>query len=408
MSRKDAHALGRAIGLALFLVLQGGWIATLVNASDPTAELLGRDWSAFSVAGEKMLSGRSSEVYPVDFSTWPNPRLPNNLAYLYPPFSLYLTLPLGALPPFLAWALCWIVQLGSFAAALILLHRVVGASRDDLMTPAMLAAGSAVLQAVLVIGQISATLLLCFTAGLWAWRQGRAFWAGLAWACLLVKPNWGIPLLALVALSGYWRVLAGGVAGGTALAVVSLPLGPELWSDWVRTVVSYPDVVQEHMQLWRHFTLYAFWRTITGWSADSLALRGVWLATAAPLVLLGATVWITVRSEMSRPRLVGVVCLVGVAANPYCHFYDGLLLVLPALVWWWCRATYVSPVSWRGIGLILTLLYVWQHLSLWILKENAPTLVGPLVAVWAVLEGMDLLAGARRARAKLEPLQASA
>ncbi len=107
MSRKDAHALGRAIGLALFLVLQGGWIATLVNASDPTAELLGRDWSAFSVAGEKMLSGRSSEVYPVDFSTWPNPRLPNNLAYLYPPFSLYLTLPLGALPPFVAWALCW-------------------------------------------------------------------------------------------------------------------------------------------------------------------------------------------------------------------------------------------------------------------------------------------------------------
>ena len=191
MSRKDAHALGRAIGLALFLVLQGGWIATLVNASDPTAELLGRDWSAFSVAGEKMLSGRSSEVYPVDFSTWPNPRLPNNLAYLYPPFSLYLTLPLGALPPFVAWALCWIVQLGSFAAALILLHRVVGASRDDLMPPAMLAAGSAVLQAVLVIGQISATLLLCFTAGLWAWRQGRAFWAGLAWACLLVKPNGG-------------------------------------------------------------------------------------------------------------------------------------------------------------------------------------------------------------------------
>jgi hypothetical protein len=107
-------------------------------------------------------------------------------------------------------------------------------------------------------------------------------------------------------------------------------------------------------------------------------------------------------SGVPSARKVGVVVLVLVAANPYLSFYDGLLLVVPGLVWWGASHSYRDRRLWRLIGACVAVIWVGQHVvcsylqflalpGIGLVDEDAArfSVVGPAVAVWLTLEMLD-------------------
>jgi len=391
----------RTAGFFLFVFLQMAWIALLLHHPDPVAELMTRDWSAFYRAGTSLLAGELSHIYPVTFDIFPHPRFPSGLYYLYPPFTLYLTAPLALLPPAWAYAACVLAQVAAFLFAMALLGRAVPGKPGDLLTVLLVVAGSAALNSVLILGHTSAMLLLILAAGMWGMRKDRPLAAGLLWSLLLIKPNWALFLLVWILVARRWRVLGGFLVGATLLLASGLPLGLSLWRDWFATMRSYPAAVGELSPFWRHVTLYGFWRTVLPGDPARSGAHFAWIASIIPLIAAAAVTWWKVRIDRrTLPRLIGVFSLLVLTVNPYGHFYDALLLALPGAAWWMTRESYASRQLWIVVGGAIAFIFLWQHLSLWVLKENAPALTGAAAAVWLVAELVDLWRPGREALAR--------
>ena len=126
--------LGTNIAMAVSAVL----ILMLVQwvAQDPI-ERLSTDWTAFDNAADRLANGET--IYrPVDVETEPLP-------YLYPPFALWLVLPLG-----------WVSFAGSFAisAAMTAITVVLGNVLLLKATPTVKGWGRAVMVASLSLSLI--------------------------------------------------------------------------------------------------------------------------------------------------------------------------------------------------------------------------------------------------------------
>jgi hypothetical protein len=114
------------------------------------------------------------------------------------------------------------------------------------------------------------------------------------------------------------------------------------------------------------------------------------------LVLFGYAVaaW---RKPAPTLRHLGLVVLLAVAANPYLSFYDGLLLAVPATVWWSERALWRRS-RWRLVGICIGAIWLWEHAS----HSWSPALemagigvlppfsiIGPVSAFWLILGSLE-------------------
>ena len=73
------------------------------------------------------------------------------------------------------------------------------------------------------------------------------------------------------------------------------------------------------------------------------------------------------------------------------YFYDGLLLLFPAIVWHVSRADYVSAFCHRLIGTCILLVFVTGHVTIFLFAPRVAW-TGPMIAVWLLAEASDLLA----------------
>ncbi len=98
---------------------------------------------------------------------------------------------------------------------------------------------------------------------------------------------------------------------------------------------------------------------------------------------------------MALPRLFGVTVLLALCANLYVYFYDGLLLLVPGVVWWVEREGYRSRWCHGLIGACLLGFFVVGYVSIFLLEFNeGVSWAGALLALWLVFEAADLLAAA--------------
>src|SRR5262245_57573505 len=95
------RALGRLAPLSITLFLQTTWIRGALSGG--SAWLEQRDWHQFFVTGRRLVSGDFGSLYSRSFES--------GLFWLYPPYCLYLTIPLGLLPESWAYVACVVVQL---------------------------------------------------------------------------------------------------------------------------------------------------------------------------------------------------------------------------------------------------------------------------------------------------------
>jgi len=238
----------------------------------------------------------------------------------------------------------------------------------------------------IMTGQSSALMLLCLVAAGCLWTQGRVVPACALLGLFALKPNWGIAFGLLALTRREWKGAAAMVGVVLAMCLLSAPLGRQLWVDFFRISLAN-DAVLEGFEPQKQITLKAFFEGVLGMGTAALA---AWAVSALGLLATAIAAW---RKPGPPMRHLGIAVLLTVAANPYAWFYDGLLLAVPATMWWaerraWTRGAWLC-VGW-GIAVAWFAEYwasSWSVLiggaePLWLPPVS---IVGPLAAVWLVL-----------------------
>lgn len=325
------RALLVAFGLAVLIGVLGADGARL-----PTGGTLGGDYAAFHAAGRIVADGRVEELYDwraqAQAQADLHPHEPDAfLAFAYPPFVAAAAAPLATLPYATAWCLHTLFQAGCLAGALALL-----ASR----WPRWMAWPSAQFALAVsfypmlrsVLGGQNTALTACCVA--FAWRSvalGRPAWAGAAAAALCFKPQFGLPLLALLSL---WRprvwmgaapVLAGLWAAGAAVA------GSDWVVVWWRGIGAFHRMDQD-VNAANSVGLLGLCEAVLG-AGNAWAVGIGGLATVA-VAASTATWWWQGRGSVDRRMALTALTLVLVP--PHSMYYDAGLAVLAGLWWWSC------------------------------------------------------------------------
>lgn len=378
--------------MAVFI--QAGWFVVVFSSTDPV-ETAYRDWIQFHRTAERVVSGNAEEIYPVTFQDDGRPEFSDGFFFLYPPFAAWLTLPLAVLSPLGAYLACALAVAGITLLAVMGLFSGLRADPPARGWAILGTAASAPWNAAVILGHLSATLLVAPALSLLAWARGRHGWSGAALGLLLAKPNWGLPVLILLLAARRWRMVGGFLLAGAALVALSLPLGPGLWGDWLQTMAGYRALVTDTgaTQPWRQATLFASLQSLLGRPGSDPAVYGLWFGLSALLFGSVALVWIRAGRRLELfPRLLGTALLAVLVTNPYAYFYDAILLA-PAAVVLWTRpaSSRGSAVLWGARAVSLGT-YVWMHVQFFIAMGDAPSLVGIGLAAWLVLEVADLWA----------------
>ena len=369
-------------GIGVFLTFVYLWVASVCSAPD---SLLRHDWVMFYRVGEAVRAGQWDRIYApsVDYP------------FVYPPYAIYLFAPLGWLAPTWAYVVCVASAYLEFTLALWILWRLMPASRGQHILVASLALASAPWLGVTITGHLSALYLLSILAGWLAWQNQRPLLAGLAFSVLLIKPNLGIFFGLLFLAKRQWRLLGGMLLGAGVLVAVTAPLGLIVWQDWWDASRNFAHLYETGAcSMTKQLTLFSLWQLLLMYRVPgpALVVKLTWALSVAPLLLGLVLVWRGPLTAAKLTRLSGVFVLFLLAANPYLYFYDGLLLVIPAAVWYLRGNEYGSRQRHRLCGFFLTLIYLWGY-CLFISDGLLPlSLIGLLSAAWCGVEIWDLLA----------------
>lgn len=390
MTRPWIRRIAASLLVAVAVFLQVGWLLTVFNAPDPEVAAQ-RDWVAFYRTGERIVGGEAAGIYVLDFADDRRPEFSDGLPFLYPPFVAWVTIPLGVLSPLAAFLACASAAALAGIASAFFLGLGFRADRETRLFNILGTVGSAPWNAAVILGHLGATLVLAPVVAILAWTRARPMGAGAVLGVLAAKPNWGMPLLLLLLVGRQWRAAMGFLGTVLLLVIASLPLGPGLWVDWLQTVTRFQALSPDLIPPWRQATLLASLRDLSGHPATSLGLRSGWALVSVPLVLGVGAAWHRFgRTTALLPRLVGVALLAVLVTNPYAYFYDALFLLPAASVLWSQPDLYTSRriVRWaRGWTLLV---FGWMYVQYFLLMERAPSLVGLMLAVWLILELIDL------------------
>jgi hypothetical protein len=225
-----------------------------------------------------------------------------------------------------------------------------------------------------VRGQLSALVLVCFTAALLAFRADRNWLAGVALGLLVFKPQFLVAIPLILLLAGAWKVLAGVLLSSIAqLALTWCYFGTAvmrayfttLWhaSQWIRLLELNLAPIQMH-------SLRSFWSLLVSWPTVALAF---YVVSSIAVIAIAAAIW---RSSSPLARRFSALTLAAVLVNPHLFVYDLLALapVFLILVDW--ILSHTQPGSCPALRVMLYLAFIlplfgplsrWTHLQLSVL-----------------------------------------
>jgi hypothetical protein len=377
--------------LALHAVLPVMWLVA-VSRNGPAPN----DWLHLKIVADHFVAGDWGHLYDVG-EQMINP----GYYWRYPPFALYLVAPLAWLPESGAYSLLSAVEIVALVWSVVLLYPLV---RDRRMHAEWVLAVvlSAPAVTTIMTGQSSALMLLCVAGAGRLWTAGRVVPACAMLGLFALKPNWGIAFGLLAIARGEWKGVAAMVGVVLGLCALSVPLGAQIWSDFIGMSLSN-DVILEGYEPQKLITLKAFFEGLLGSGTWSSVL---WAAAALGLLATAVVAW---RAPGPPFRHLGIALLLAVAVNPYASFYDALLLALPATMWWaeqkaWPRG------PWLVVGGGLALAWCAEHWTMsWslLLGSTGPlwlppvSVVGPVTAVWLMLASRQALTADRKTAATI-------
>ncbi len=176
-------------------------------------------------------------------------------------------------------------------------------------------------------GQTSALALACFTLAYFALRAQREFLAGMAFGCLIFKPQLGVATAVIFVAARRWKVIAGALLSASAqLAAAWIYYGPDSLRTWIDVLLRVPSQLPLlEPKLFQTHSLRTFWTMLLPWPRLDLALYTV---TALLTLALAARCW---QSSLSLPLRYSALLLTTVLVAPHLTVYD-LVILAPAFL----------------------------------------------------------------------------
>lgn len=358
----------------LHLVFLITWLVQVVVHQDPSG-----DWWDYREAAIRWFDGAGAALYVPDFEHEPAYR------FIYPPYTLYLFLPLAAVSESVAYALIASVQLAAVLAAVWLLIREVDPDPDTRSAVLLGFFASAAFTWEVILGQTGGGFLLSYTLALLAWRRGRSSRAGLALSILGIKPHWTVAPALLLAGFDRRAWLAFALAG-VGLVVASLPLGIELWQGFLDAATGQVDLVNTHLGHERHnLAVRGF---LVAQDLSLPWLRAAWWAVVVPASVALIAVW---RAPVDPLRKISALILFTVSTNYYVNIYDSVVLLIPVLDW--TSGPDRLPISWSRAGSVaIVVAWLWDART-WLWPVFLPVDPGPFCLSGIVSVGLLLAHG---------------
>jgi len=252
-----------------------------------------------------------------------------DLQFFYGPQVALLFAPFISMP-FLPEAFLWaILSLLMYASCVYLVWKRCPALNSNGKLVALCAAAYPPGFHFFVRGQLSALVLLCFTAAFLAFSSRHDFVAGLALGLLAFKPQFlvAIPLIFLLARA--WSALAGlSVSSVLQMGFTSLYFGRGVMQSYVTRLLhsaAHPGSTELKFSPMQMHSLHSFWEMLIPWPSAQWAL---YLLSAFAAIAAAAVIW---KSSCALPVRFAALSFVAVLANPHIYIYD-LLALAPALL----------------------------------------------------------------------------
>jgi len=372
----------RAHAIILALCLWGlyAWNMATPGLRDRAGNLKGTDFLHFYTLGSLAVAHRGADLYNMQAQAGlAAQRVPAaaGIRYLplYPPQVSMLFAPLARLP--YGWALVlWLtVTMSIYAACAYALWRACPNLRDEGLTVLILAAAFPAFWHLIAWGQTSALALGCFTLAFFALRAERDFLAGLAFGCLIFKPQLVVAVAVVFVVTARWRLISGAILAAAAqLAAAWVYYGLEPLRTWVTTLLRTPSLLPLlEPKPYQTHSLRTFWSMLVPWPEVSLVL---YVITAA--LALAATILCWRRSGLSLSVRFSTLLLASALVAPHLTVYDLVILgpVFLLLADWGI----VHSEEASNLGILLYALYAafllgpltrWTHVQLSVLVMAA-------------------------------------
>ncbi len=350
-----------------------------------------QDFIQFPIAARLIAQGRASELYDDrvladGIRAIVGRDTTVHLQYFYGPQVALPFVPLGQLP-FLAQAGIWVaLSLLMYCACVYLLWKECPALRPYRALVSLGALAYPPLFHFFVRGQLSAVVLVCFTAACLAFLARRDWLAGIAFGFLVFKPQFLVAVPLVLLLAPAWKVFAGlALSASAQLAFAFLYFGPPVMRPYLSTLLrsagqpSTTELVFSPIQM---HSLRTFWELLIPWP------RGVgilYVVSSIVVVAMAAAIW---KSSSPRAFRFSALTLASVLVNPHIYVYDLLALVPVFLLMadWALDHAYHPSVN--ALRVLLYLAFVlpllgplsrWTHLQL-----SVPVFAALLCFLWQI------------------------
>lgn len=370
-----AHKFARLA--AIFVAGVFAFMLTAWVLEDPREHVM-TDWTSFDIAADRLFSGEN--IYqPWNQDTEPLP-------YLYPPFALWLVLPLAFLGFWASFAVSALTPLAAYIAGLRKLGRAEP-GKVDRTTGFIIALASGPAIGANLIGQYSGLYVLAFGAAALLYTKDKRVLAGLVLAFLWIKPNIAIVVPFALVWSRSWRPLKGFVGGTALMLALSLPFGLDRWSGFASNIANMAELQERGVvPIDKMVTVLSSAQTLFGLEAAVGPSVVIWGVVALILGVAVLVVWTPARLAESPVRAFGALAVFAVIANPRLYFYDSSLLLMGVYGLWLSASVRGSAIAARWTGILALLLWAGSWGSLFPVLNPV---VGPTAALVLLVTAVD-------------------
>jgi hypothetical protein len=330
LTARRLRAHGTILALCLWSVYS--WNIAAPGMLDRARNLKGTDFLHFYTLGSLSLAHRGADLYNLRAQAeLAAQRVPAaaGIRYLplYPPQVSLLFAPLARLPyswALILWLACSILLYGFCCYAV---WHACPNLRHHKLTVLVLALAFPAFCHLVAWGQTSALALACFTLAFFSLRAKREFLAGLAFGCLIFKPQLGVAVAMVFLITVRWKIIAGAILSALAqLSLAWLYYGPAPLREWMHVLLDIPHLLPLlEPKPYQTHCLRTFWTMLVPWPSASLMLYVI-----SAILVAGLTVacW---RSRRPLSLRYSALLLSTVLLAPHLTVYD-LVILAPAFL----------------------------------------------------------------------------
>jgi hypothetical protein len=324
----------RLIAIVLLLASAVGFLFLVVTAHgviDRQGRPLGTDFSNVYAAGTFVLEGNAQAPFdpPQQFGREQTifGQATQFYGWHYPPFFLFVAAALALMPYGLALAVWQAVTLGLYLltiGAIVAPARRAAGRGNDLWLLLALAFPAVLIN--LGHGQ-NGFLTAALLGGALVALDRRPIVAGILFALLVYKPQYGLMIPLVLAVSGRWKCFASAAITVALLTLATtLAFGTGVWHAFLASTEFTRTVVLEQGNTgWYKIQSVFAWARMWGAPISlAYALQG------AVIVGIGAALVSLWRSSAPYPRKAAALCLATILATPYSFDYD-MMVLAPAI-----------------------------------------------------------------------------